>query len=387
MAEIQGLFRTGDYLAELRKHSISDMLFRAFNDIDQVAFIVRGLKNAPVSDPEFRWFEQSLPANYVTVNNATGYGASATSLVVDDSSPVRKGTVLKRIASGEQMLVTNSDTSTNTITVKRGWGTTAATTIADNDILAIVGDANAEGGVLPAAITRQPVKKYNYTQIFREPVRLTETAAATQVWGGDPVKNQRLLALRVIKEKIEKAFLFGEPKEDTSTYTTPVRATGGLEYFIQTNVTNAGGALTETVFEDWVNSAFYKGERKMGFFSPLISTAVSFWAKNKLRMAMGQSTYGLAIKEYSASQGSLRFVTEKLLKENPTWNGYAFIVDMDAVGYRYLSGNGYNRDLKLRPNRQVAGEDVIAEEYLVECGLQLMDEERHALLKGVTSYS
>jgi hypothetical protein len=388
MAEIQGLFSTANILAARRKLSTSDKLWLAFADSAKLALFARTISSKNVTDPKFRWFEQSLPQSYVQVNNATGYAAGNTSIVVDDASPVRAGTVLKAIATGEQLRVTAVNTTTNTITVQRGWGTTAAASIADNAILSIIGDANAEGASLPEAITREPVEKYNYTQVFREPIKLTETEAATDLYpdGGD-MKTKRMIAAEVHKMKIEKAFLFGEPKEDTSTAPTPIRATGGLNYFITTNVTNAGGALTQAEFESFVESGFVRGERKLGILSPLVASAVSYWAGNKLVMYPKDKTFGIEIKEYVSPHGSLEFVVEKMLRENATWNGYAYIVDLDKVGYRYLSGNGVNRDTRLRPNRQAAGDDLIAEEYLTECGLFLADEESHARLYGVTSYS
>lgn len=388
MAEVQGLFSTGDVLSSRRKYSTSDKLWLSYVDLGQLAFLARNLQPKAVSDPKFRWFEQALPANYVTVNNASGYTSTDTSIVVDDSTPVRPGTVLKVISTGEQMRVTANDTSTNTITVSRGWGTTAAAAIADNSVLAVIGDANAEGASMPEAITREPVEKTNYTQIFREPLKLTETQAATDLYpGNNDMKSKRLMGLRVHKEKIEKAMLFGEPYEDTATTSTPIRATGGVEHFVTTNVTNVGGALTETVFEGWVEDAFGKGDRKLGFLSPLVSSAVSYWAKNKLRVAPKDKTYGMKIVEWVSPHGDLKFVTEKLLKENSTWNGYSFIIDLDHIGYRYLAGNGINRDTRLRPNRQAAGDDILAEEYLTECGLFLANEDFHAVMKGVTSYA
>lgn len=388
MAEIQGLFSTGNILTARRKYSTSDKLWLMYAEVAKIAHIARGLKPQPVSDPKFRWFEQDIPQQYVQINHSLGYGASNTELVVDDSTPVRAGSVLKVVATGEQLLVTANNTSTNTITVKRGWGTTSAGSIADDAILMVVGDANQEGASLPEAITREPVEKYNYTQIFREPVKLTETEAATDLYPeGNDMKTKREIALQVHKRKIERAFIFGEPKEDTTTYSRPVRATGGIVHYVTTNVTDAGGTLTETEFEDWVASAFTKGERKMGFLSPLVASAVSFWAKNKLQVAPEEKTYGIGVIDYVTPHGTLKYTVEKMLADNSTWNGYSIILDLDRVGYRYLAGNGINRDTKLRPNRQAAGDDVLAEEYLTECGLFLANEDFHAVLKGVTSYS
>lgn len=386
MADIQGLFSSANILSSRRKYSTSDILWLAYPEYATVAFFARNLKSKPVSDSKFRWFEQSLPQSYVQVNNVTGYTATDTNIVVDDAKPVRAGTVLKNITTGEQIRVTASDTSTNTLTVQRGWGTTAAAAIADNEVLVIVGDAFLDVS-LPTAITTEPVEKYNYTQTFREPITMTETAAATDTYPeGNDFKTKREVALRVHKEKIEKAFIWGEPKEDL-TGQVPVTATGGLNYFITSNVVNAGGALTETEFQDFVRLGFKRGEKKLGVLSPLVSSALSYWAGNKLVMYPSEKTYGVAVSEYVSPHGQLKFVTEKLFQDYSVWNGYSFIIDLEKIGYRYLANNGINRDTRLRPNRQAPGDDIMAEEYLTECGLFLADEGSFAKLYGVTSYN
>jgi len=51
-------------------------------------------------------------------------------------------------------------------------------------------------------------------------------------------------------------------------------------------------------------------------------------------------------------------------------------LDMEALTYRYLT----NRDTKLLTNRQNPGEDSQVDEYLTECGLQMEQEQRHAIM-------
>lgn len=393
MAEVRGVIGTDLVGSGRREYSPSDKLWLSFSDEAQIALIARELKKESVSDPKFRWFEQDIPQQYVQINNAGGYTAGDVTLTVDDATPVRVGTVLKNVSTGEQMRVTAYNSATS-ITVSRGWGTTAAAAIADNDILMIIGDANKEGTTRPTSITREPVEKYNFLQIFREPFELTETEAMTKLYpGASDIKTKRMVALQVIKRKIEKAFIWGEPKEDTSTAGHPIRATGGLNYFIQTNRTNAGGTLTEAEFEDFIGSVFKKGgNRKMGFVSPLISSAIAYWAKNKLQMKPLDKTYGMKIATYVSPHGELDFVTERILAENPTWNGYGFVLDLNSdglsrVGYRYLAGEGMSHDLTLKSKRQANDEDLMAEEYYAEVGLFLANEDYHGVLYGVTSYS
>lgn len=385
MAIISGTRGTKNINQDQRKYDISDKLWMIDADYATLAFFVRKLNKQKATDPEFRWFEKESPSRYDAINNATGYTSTDTTLTVDDGTKFREGMVIQDVSTGEQMRVTG--VSGNDLTVVRGWGTTAATSIADNDVIVILGNATAEGENVPTAITSTPVKKVNYLQIFREPMSVTETEDATELYaGGNDLAQLRREHLQLHLKDIERAFFFGEPKEDTSG-SQVVRATGGLRYWITTNVVTQTD-LTNAEFEAWIRDVFKKGgDKKMGFLSPLIASAVNSWAAGKLQMFPKDKTYGIAISNYLSIHGELNFVVEKMFAENSTYNGYAFAVDMERVAYRYLGGNGKNRDTKLLKNRQNPGEDKIIEEYLSEVGLQLMTEDRHGFLKGVQTYS
>jgi len=390
MAVIQGVRSTENISQDARKFDHSDKLWYVSADYAVLAFFARKLKKVKVMDPEYRWFEKEQPSRQDAVNYATGYTTGATEITVDDGTKFRAGDVVRDVTAGEQFRVTV--VATNVLTISRGWGDTVAQALVDDDVLVIIGNANAEGASIRAALTTQKTKKTNYTQIFREPIDITETGAATETYGGpDDLATLRKEHLDVHMKDIERAFLFGEPKEDTSTVGTdePIRATGGLEYFLSTNVTaDANGILTEAEFEDWIGDVFqYGGEKKFGLLSSLIASAVNSWAKSKLNMFPKDKTYGIAVMNYLSVHGEINFVLERLLTENAVWNGMAFAIDVERVGYRYLSGNGRNRDTKLLKDRQAAGDDKIKEEYLSEIGFWLATENRHGQLKGVTAYS
>lgn len=385
MSNISGSRGTENINQDQRKYDVSDKLWLVDADYASLAFFVRKLNKQKTIDPEYRWFEKTSPSRFDAVNYVTGYTSGDTQFVVDDGTKFKAGMVIQDVTSGEQMRVTG--VSTNTLTVSRGWGTTSAGNLLNNDVIVILGNANAEGASLPTALTSTPVKKTNYTQIFREPIDVTETEDATELYaGGNDMAQLRREHLQLHLKDIERSFFFGEPKEDTDG-AQPIRSTGGMRYFISTNVTTEAD-LTNSEFEGWVRSLFAKGgDKKMGFLSPLIASAVNSWATGKLNMFPKDKTYGIAVTNYLSIHGELNFVVEKLFNENTTYNGYAFGVDMERVAYRYLAGNGKNRDTKLLKNRQTAGDDKVIEEYLSEIGFQLATEDRHGFLKGVTSYS
>src|SRR3990167_8601854 len=377
---------TGGIGADVRKFDVSDKLWMVDPEYAVLAFFVRKLNKMKTIDPEYRWFEKTSPSRYDAINYSTGYTSGATSIVVDTGTKFTAGHVIQDVASGEQMRVTA--VSTNTLTVTRGWGTTAAGSLTDNYVIVILGSAHAEGASLPTAITTQASKVVNYTQIFREPFDVTNTADATEIYAGpSDLAILRREHLQLHMKDIERAFFFGEKKEDVSTGTHPIRATGGARGFITTNV-KTEASLTEAEFEDWISDIFSKGgDKKMGFLSPLIASAVNSWAVGKLQMFPRDKTYGIAVSNYLSIHGELNFVVEKLFAENATYNGYAFAFDMQNLAYRYLAGNGKNRDTSLLKDRQTAGDDKTIEEYLSEIGFQLAVENRHGFLNGVTAYT
>lgn len=391
MSLIQGQKGTASLGTGVRKYDHSDELYSVDPNFAVLAFFARKLKKKSVSDPEYRWFDKALPSRYDAVNYSTNYTSGATSVVVDDGTKFRGGDVVMDVATGEHLLV--SSVSTNTLTVVRGFGTTSAGTLTDNEVLVIIGNANAEGAGLRAGLDSQKTKRTNYTQIFREPFDVTETLASTEIYAGaDDVAQSRKDALEVQMRNIERSFFFGEAKEDTITASQPIRSTAGLRAFISTNVQNVtslnSGTLTEAIFEDWISDLFTNGgDKKMGFLSQIIASGVNSWAKGRLQMFPKDKTYGVAIMNYLSVHGELNFVIEKLFAENSTFNGYGFGVDMNLIGYRYLSANGRNRDLKLLKDRQAPGADEIIEEYLAEIGFWLALENRHGFMKGVTAYA
>lgn len=386
MSIVSGTRSTENILSTRRRGDIDDRLWMISAPNAVLAFMARNLRKKPTIDPEFSWFEKTQPSRYDAVNNGGGYTAGATSVVVDDGTKFRAGDIVKVIATGEQMRVTA--VSTNTLTVSRGYGTTAAGSLADDGVLAIIGNAFAEGAAIGTPRTAQTVKKTNYTQIFREAIGVTGTQSATELYAEkDDLAQLRKEHLDIHMKDIERSFLFGEPKEDTSSTANPIRTTGGAEYFISSNITTQSD-LTEAEFEGFIQSVFSKGgDKKMGIFAPLIASAVNSWAKGKLQMFPKDKTYGIAVMNYLSVHGEISFALERLFTENTTWAGSGFVFDMNKLIYRYLAGNGRSRDTKLLKDRQTAGTDQMLEEYLTEAGLQLVDEATHGLLTGVSTYS
>ena len=109
--------------------------------------------------------------------------------------------------------------------------------------------------------------------------------------------------------------------------------------------------------------------------SASVVSMINGWAKGKLQVVNPTKAYGLRIVTYDSPHGTLHIIKHPLLI-GTTYGNYAVGLDMEALTYRYLT----NRDTKLMTNRQNPGEDSQVDEYLTECGLQMEQEQRHAIM-------
>lgn len=333
-------------------------------------------------NPEFHWMEEEALVKNDQINYSTGYTAGDTSWVVDNGTYFRAGDVVKDVTTGEQVLVTA--VSSNTLTVTRGWGSTSATTASDNDYLLIVGNANEEGTTKRSIKVADQTPKTNYLQILRTPFGITRTAENSEMYGPkNDLAHQRMTQLIEHQKENERAFWFGEPKEDTSG-THPKRATGGVDYFISTYATDMGGTMTELEFEAFLRNGFrYGSKTKWLFAAPIYLSAINFWAKDNLKVTPKDKTFGIAVRQWLTPFGLVNIVLQNLFAETTTYAGYAYLIDLEGLEYRYLA----NSDTKLKTNIQANDADGEEDEYIGEVGLVLSQEKKCALAYNTTSFS
>lgn len=326
---------------------------------------------------QFFWWEEDVYGYWTQVNNVAGYDNAATSIVVDDASIFAPKDILKIPRTGEVMFVSAVDTATNTITVVRGYGETAAAAINDNDYVLCLGNAMEERSTAPQEKILQPVKMWNYCGIIRTPFGGSGTVLAEQ-----QITNEQERA-RLTRDKgvdhrlaLERMLLFGERKEDAANKR---RMSRGIEKFITTNVYDAGGDLTEAEFDQNICEPVFKygSKQKVLVASPRMVSVINGFAKDKLRTSQGAKEYGLDLMEYVSPHGRLVIAPSRMLEQYYAY--HSFIVDMKYVFFRPL------RDTKLRRNIQAPDVDGFLDEYLTEAGLELRVEKAHMTIKNIAA--
>ncbi len=368
---------TGLITSSRRVMDVPSEIFLLQPDAAPLVQILFKAKKKPCINPKFTHYERDLfPKRDKSVTTPT-ISDSQTTFEVDNVEFFQKWDVIKNEETDEQMLVT--DINGSELTVKRGWGTSAADSITVEDNILILGNANEEGAGAPGIKTEKATELYNYTQDFRSPFEVTDILNNSELYGGGDLQNERVIKLIEHKVDMERAFLFGERKEEVIG-THPTRATAGALSRISSNVATMTTA-TEAAFETFCEDVFsYGSSTKLFLGSAKWVSALNFWGRKALNTVPKDKTYGISIKEYLTGHGTLLLAKHRLL--TGAYSGMGIVLDMDKIWVRVLK----NMDTKLRTNIQANDETKQKDEYETVAGLMLTNEACHAVVNGMEGF-
>lgn len=364
---------------------MSDTIHLLDPNLAPLTAITMKLRKAHAISPKVEWLEDDYIPSSSAINNGAGYAAGDTSLVVDNGEYFRAGDVIKVLNDGEVMYVVS--VSGDTLTVLRSVGATAASTLVDNEVLLVIGNVNQEFASKRTLKTTTKTPLFNYTQIWRWPFGASGTLQASELYGGDDLTYQTRKAGLEHRIQMERSFLFGEKGEYTtaaggSDGNTPLRYCDGVIARITSNITTAAtSTLTAAVMENFLRDGFrYGPAAKMLFASRLVVSHLNQIARASIETIPSSKSFPLALTEYVSGHGKCYIVTHNLLEgtgdNNYSYSGWALLLDLDAVYYRYLQG----RDTKLRQNIQANDVDGTEHEYLTEACPMVIQEKNHAIL-------
>jgi len=345
-------------------------VFELEPNVAPLVALMNRLGSVPATTPKIEWNEDESMPRITTLSasaasNATAFGTTA--------DIFRVGDVVRVTTVGFGLLVTA--TAAGAITASAVGGTAQASA-ANAAELYIVSNANQEGASLREIKYPQLVTASNYCEIVRTPFGVTETEKATTHYGGDEEDRLKNKFGREHARSIEQIAFFGV----RDLKNTNQRMAGGLQEFIATNTTNAGGTLAESAWQTFLKTGFrYGSERKVAFCSPTAIGAIEGYARSNIKVNDNRGAdYGIEMKTYYSGQGIVDIVLHRDWNDSATYGGYVFLVDLDAIKYRPL------RDTKLKENVQAPDYDGRKHEYITEASLQVIHERRHAKLTGIT---
>lgn len=351
---------------ERRDLDVSREIARYMPDDSQWTVILMRARKKKTRTKEFSSYDEEPGAWWTQVSGLVD--AASTDVPVDDATIFRPKDVIKVPKTGEVMFVTAVNEDTNTVTVIRSYAGEPAQEIPDQTWIVRLGNAMEENSLSPEPRIVQPVKFYNYTQIFRTPFDQSDSSAeeALKTSESERVRLRRLKALEH-RLDIERALIWGRRKEDV---TNRRHMTGGLEQFITTNVYDAQGELTEDKFEEMCAEVFSLGPGRRIFLSSHFTIAkINKWAKDRIETRSGEETYGIRLRMYRSFHGDVYLVPSRTFQHD--YAGHGYFLNMDNIHYRVF------RDTRLWTNTQENDRDGWRDEYITEAGLHVRLEKLH----------
>lgn len=345
--------------------------------------IVKQVKNEGIrvaKASKIEWLEDDFNSvNSVSTASAT---TTATTIAVANGALFRPGDIVNVPATGENVFV--SSVTGDNLTVVRDYDADGGVTgviVPDATPLLIIGNAMAENSTTRERLSTVEVAKYNYTQIFRTPIELSNTAKESDMYGGSDRAYQRVKALQEHKRDIANSMYFGQKRYDTNAKR---RTMGGLLEFIKQGdnaVAYSSGGTTFThknFLENTVKDAFAHGsDQKLMICGGTTIAGIDAWALDKAQGVMTSKIFGVTIKKIVTSFGILNVLYDPALA-GAIYGGYGMILDMDCIQYSHLK----NRDTKLNTNIQANDQDGVMDEYITECSLVVKNPNRHAYFSG-----
>jgi len=253
----------------------------------------------------------------------------------------------------------------------------------------------AEGAAVGAETSKKVRRLKNCTQIFREPYTITGTAKASKHYGGSEMSRLQARKLAKIKADIEWAILTNGAISLDASSENPKRTFQGI------GVGGSAGSIVSLNGADNANLRWdYDGTNPLNLldgvceyiFSDMVSGSMkkTVFASNKWLVHLASATRlqdtgfydtgektssGLRVRKYIGPVGELEFVAHPFLKG--AYEDYAIAIDPANFAIRPLAG----RDMQLRKDIVKDGRDGQTDEWLMELGVELRNEQTHAILK------
>lgn len=372
---ISGARSTNDILADSRVVYMHDEILLYEPSKNPLSLLASSMSRVSVYNPDFKQQEDELIPDVLDVDTGITAGDTAVTVSSGQGSFLRPNTLISHQGSGEVALVTAI--ATDDLTITRSVGGTAAAAWTAGDDLLVLGGAAAEGATSETSITTKKVLERNYTQIVRWPFEITETDRASRVYGQSELSYQQMKAGIEWAKKLDMTFFFSEKSEDT---TNDRRTTGGLKEFISSNTLDMGGTFSYISWIDFLQDVTRYSEKHVGFVSRGLMSNIALEGLNFIETRRDETTLGVKIMTLQGPFGEdVKLIVHNSLK-GQHYGGYGFFIDPDRVGYRYLSGNGVNRDVRLKTNIQANDKDSRKDEFIGEVGLFRANEARHGLI-------
>jgi len=330
------------------------------------------------------WMEDELLPNKDAINyDSFTDPASDTSFDVDNGGRFRVGDQIQVEGSAELMFVTG--VSGDTLTVVRGYAGTTAESLADNQVINILGNAALEGGDKPEARFSNRTRCGNYTQIFTAAVEVSGSdLASSQLALSDEMDFQKQERIRELIRDLENTVINGgKAASDPQGSATVRRTMRGITTSLSSNVfaTGDSGFPAGTDLDEakinyvlrniWENS---NGNIDLIVVGGFQKRKINAFCSESRSYLSGETRFSDVINIYESDFGVCRIVTTRWLAQDAV-----LMLDSSRVNVLPLSGRSFH----FKP--LASGGDYECGELIGEYTLELKNEAAHGLVRGLST--
>lgn len=336
------LFAAFDVTDGAQERDISDILEEAiFYDLNLLGAVNVAFDN-PVEDIIHYWNEEQLNADTVTMGASAASDATALTLTAGHGSRLHIGDLIYDTTINSTEVIQVTATATGAATVTRAYNSTAAASIANSAVLAVI-RAEQEGSDIGADRTLNPTVRNNLTHIFSTyDLKISGSQLARKMATNEYQDFlARQLAARAIEMKIgfSRAVLYSERSASTGSDTV-YRTMAGMRNWIRDNsgVTNAASeALAYSVLNTHNKSVVDKGvfPNMLIVGTDLVGSISAIDTANR-RLRESDSQVGYVVQEILLNQGNMvQVVVDTRVK-----TGDVFLVAREKFRARPMVGRG-----------------------------------------------
>ena len=335
------------------------------------------------------WLEDTLLPNTDAANDQTITDPAAdTVFTVDNGDRFRIGDQIMLEGKPEVMLVTGI--AGNDLTVVRQYGGSPSSSLVDNDIINILGNAALEGDDASATRFTNRVRKQNYTQIFTATVEVSGSQLATQSIGlDDELDYQKQERLREMLRDLENCVINGyaassDPQGDSSTRRTMRGAIASISTNqFQPNVgpIPAGDGVGNDLLNEAVLNAVLREawEQSSGTIDTVVCAGfqkrqINGFISSTQRFIDHESKFSSLVDIYESDFGVCRVIMSR-------WVPLDALLFLDSSRMDVLPLAGRSFHFKPLASQGDAETGQVIGEYTLE----FRNENAHALLNGLAT--
>lgn len=373
----QGSFTPYDQLASIRI-PIYGIALNSF--VNRTPLFTR-LPQAPLGALSFKTSTRFFRPSSTVLNNGGTVGANATSFVVADASMFQTGDTVE--IESEEYLVTQINTTTNTLTVTPGHAGTTSASHADGSTVYLISNTRTGGETNVSGIGSIPTTLVQHAQTFQHPYHVGGSLASASEYALPPgvasvVGRERMAAIQNCSDDVERAMYYSRPVAIASATTRPAMA--GLRSQLVTNnttsPTNASAYKPSDLVRDTVQRVYTAGG------SPdvlLVSTdwmsGLSTWGQALVRLEAGSTEFGVAIDTFEAPfLSGVNIIPAPLLRP-----GTVICLSSGEARLRV------KRAMHDKPRGSTG--DADQGDVIFEGAIEVDNESHHAWVSGVTGWS